>query len=372
MDTSHSRFIWLPLLLLCTIYFSGCVTSPPVNEESQPATAPQQANIAEAEPLYAIDGPLLPALDINVVIFDFTPSAEDTTAHSAVRGLEARLLPGLFREALVSSNQWGAVRVVPTASPLAPVNIQTTVVTSDGRDLVLEVQVVDATGVQWFSITLFDRHATPAEDLMALQALFYVVSNRMREYWLSLSQAQRTQLIAISNLLYARELAPDAFSNYVEEGAAALTLKRVPASDDPMLGRVQMIKNQEYLFCDAIDEQLGALLERAGPTYHLWRQAATEQANWLDYYEPMAAARASGQGGGEFARMHASYAAYRSFRIQEQALLELAEALEGESEPVVLTVQDAVVTLEGTLAAQYAAWRKLLREIFLLEQGELQ
>ena len=67
--------------------------------------------------------------------------------------------------------------------------------------------------------------------------------------------------------------------------------------------------------------------------------------------------------------MQASYSAYRSYRIQEQALLELAEALEGESEPVVLRVEDAVVTLEGTLEAQYATWRALLQEIFLLEQG---
>ena len=66
--------------------------------------------------------------------------------------------------------------------------------------------------------------------------------------------------------------------------------------------------------------------------------------------------------------MQASYSAYRSYRIQEQALFELAEALDGESEPVVMTTEDAVITLEGTLDTQYATWRELLREIFLLEQ----
>jgi hypothetical protein len=104
----------------------------------------------------------------------------------------------------------------------------------------------------------------------------------------------------------------------------------------------------------------------------LWRQASIEQANWLDQYESMAASRSAGKGGGEFSRMQASYSAYRSYRIQEQALFELAEALDGESEPVVMTTEDAVITLEGTLDTQYATWRELLREIFLLEQGELQ
>jgi hypothetical protein len=37
-----------------------------------------------------------------------------------------------------------------------------------------------------------------------------------------------------------------------------------------------------------------------------------------------------------------------------------------------MTTEDAVITLEGTLDTQYATWRDLLREIFLLEQGELQ
>ena len=193
----------------------------------------------------------------------------------------------------------------------------------------------------------------------------------MGEFWLERTATERSRLISTAGMVYARELAPDVFTDYLDEASPVLTLKRVPASDDPMLARVQRIKNQEYLFCDAMDEQLGLLLERAGPTYDLWREAAITQANWLDQYELMAASRSSGPEDGEFSRMQAEYSAYRSYRIQEQALLELAEALESESQPVVLTMEDAVITLEGTLEAQYATWRELLREIFLLEQGAL-
>lgn len=360
------------VLVLWLMHLSGCVTSSSVSDESQSVVdTASHAEIVTRESLYIGNGPLLPALDINVVVFDVGPSAMELPGQSAVRKLETRLLPGLFREALVSSDLWGAVRVVPAASSLAPVNIETTIVASDGRDLVLDVQVVDATGEEWFSLRLTDRQSEPDDELASLQAIFSGVSNRMRDYWLSRTEATRKRLISITNLLYARDLAPDAFANYLDESGSVFRLTRMPSNDDPMLGRVQLIKNQEYLFCDAIDEQLVTLFERAGPTYYLWRMAAMEQANWLDHYEAMAASRSSGKGDGEFSRMQASYAAYRSYRMQEQALVELAEALDGESEPVVLPVQDAVVTLEGTLATQYAAWRDLLREIFQLEQGVL-
>jgi len=216
------------------------------------------------------------------------------------------------------------------------------------------------------------RQDDPLDSLSTLRQIFHVVSNRMRDVWFNRSVAERSRLISIADVVYARELAPDAFANYLDAESPLLTLKRAPSNDDPMLARVQRIKNQEYLFCDAMDEQLVTLLDRAGPTYDLWREAAVEQANWLDYYESVAASRSAGPGDGEFSRMQASYSAYRSYRIQEQALLELAEALESESQPVVLRSEGAVITLEGTLEAQYATWRDLLKEIFLLEQGALE
>lgn len=370
MNVEPRKSIFRLALMLWAIHLSGCTTSTPVTEAVQHGSdLAWRSEAVTPEPLHIANAPLLPALDINVAIFGIGADAEAASAHMAVRKLEARLLPGLLRDALSSSHQWGAVRVVPSVSALAPVNIETTIVASNGRDLILDVRVSDITGEQWFVLRLADRQDEPADDLAALSEMFYVVSNRMREYWLRLSEAQRKRLMLTTDMLYARELAPEVFGDYLDDNSPSVALKRMPASNDPMLGRVQRIKNHEYLFCDAIDEQLGILLERAGPTYQLWRLAATEQANWLDYYEAMAASRPSGKGDGEFSRMQASYSAYRSFRIQDQALVELAQALTGESEPVVLNTEDAVITLEGTLEAQYATWRGLLREIFLLEQG---
>ena len=99
---------------------------------------------------------------------------------------------------------------------------------------------------------------------------------------------------------------------------------------------------------DTIDEQYALMSEQVGPTYEMWRQATLEQAEWLAQYEQRAAMREAKASDGQFSRMHAQYAAYRSFRIQEQAFFELAKALDNESEPTVRT-EDQVVRLEGTL-----------------------
>ena len=109
--------------------------------------------------------------------------------------------------------------------------------------------------------------------------------------------------------------------------------------------------------------------ERAGGTYALWRDAGREQAYWLDAYEARVRARGERSDDSRYARMQAEYAAYRSYRMQEQAWFELAKALDGETRPSVIETADRVVTLEGTLDVQYETWRRLLRDIFAAEQG---
>jgi hypothetical protein len=111
------------------------------------------------------------------------------------------------------------------------------------------------------------------------------------------------------------------------------------------------------------------MVDRVGPTYRLWRSATLEQTEWLERYQRRAAARTGSAGDSEFTRMQAEYAAYRSFRIQEQALFELAEAFDAEARPTVIRAQDQVFRLEGTLDSQYETWRDLLRDIYLIETG---
>ena len=362
------------IALIGLAVLAGCAVEPEVRDPIQPAERPLASwEGTRLEQLMVASAPIIPELDVGVVLFNPGVNPEATSAAASVRRLESQLLAGALRDTLVSSNQWGAVRMVPGPSLLAPVNISTRIIHSDGRDLLLDVRVIDAMGTEWFGASIAHRQGPEEhnETRSRLRELFNSVSNAMREHWLGLSMPERTRLIAAAEIGYAQQLSPDAFQAYVEVTATGRELKRLPAEGDPMLNRVRRIRNQEILFCDSIDEQYVMLSERVMPTYLLWRAAAVEQAEWLAQYEVRAASRESSGGDGAFAIMQANYAAYRSFRIQEQALVELAEAFEGESAPVVLRTADHVVTLEGSLDAQYETWRSLLREIFALEQEQL-
>ena len=359
--------VLLRLLAMVGVCVLGSCASPP----SEMASAESQTDVARVwdapESLLVAASPIAPALDIAVELFDPGISDDDRSPLASVRRMESQLLAGELRETLVRSNQWGVVRLVPTASSLTPVSIRAAIVVSDGRDLVLDVVVRDAMGALWFDHTVAYRQQSSGED--GLTDIFNALANRLLSMWQDRDLDERYALLQGADIAYAEALVPEAFSGMVQRSETGWQVVRLPAEDDPMLARIERIRNQEYLFCDTIDEQYVDMVDRVGPTYRLWRAATLEQAEWLERYQKRAAARTGSAGDSEFTRMQAEYAAYRSFRIQEQALFELAEAFDGEARPTVIRTQDQVFRLEGTLDTQYDTWRGLLRDIYLIETG---
>ena len=101
--------------------------------------------------------PALPLLDIGVVLFDPGVSDDDVSPLAAVRRLEGQLLAAELRDTLQQSNHWGVVRLVPSVSALTPIALQTRIVFSDGRDLILDVTARDAMGTLWFDQRIAHR-----------------------------------------------------------------------------------------------------------------------------------------------------------------------------------------------------------------------
>lgn len=363
----NDRWVVPPLLMLVSLYaLVGCATAPIDAASTEPQISSTQV-WDKVEPLLIAETPTNPALDIAVELFDPGMPEEDRSPLAAVRRLESQLLAGELRGTLVRSNQWGVVRLVPTASSLTPVSVQTRIVLSDGRDLVLDVVIKDAMGALWFEQTVAYRQEP--EGAGGFDGIFNALANRLLAAWRAKNQDDRHALLQGAEIAYAEALAPEAFSGMIQRSVADWKVVRLPAENDPMLARIERIRNQEYLFCDTIDEQYVDMADRVGPTYRLWREATLEQTEWLERYQRRAAARTGSAGDSEFTRMQAEYAAYRSFRIQEQALFELAEAFDGEARPTVMRTQDQVFRLEGTLDSQYDTWRRLLRDIYLIESG---
>ncbi len=359
-----------------TLLMAACAGAPEPAEPAQADPAAARPPAVGAVTLERAATPPATALDVIIEVFD-TGLAEaaatpgDEPVFAAVRKAEAFYMPLRLREALVESGRWGVVRVAPRPSETAALAISGRIVQSDGVDLVLAVRAVDARGEVWLDREYRDRAAASDYPVAAGADPF---ADLYRQVANDLAEAQRARSVSglptVALLRYAQALAPDVFGDYLASGEdGRRELRRAPAAGDPMLARVRRLRNQEYLFIDAADEQYRDLVERFAPTYHLWRQYAHELARYETDYLARAGEREINARRGTYAAMQQTYGRFRRVKMHEQDLEELAEGFGNEVTETVIDVDDRVYRLSGSLATQYDQWREILQRIFALESG---
>ncbi len=368
------------LCLGVCLLLTGC-GSTPAPQSTQPlppvvqAWPPSVGNVT----LEFMPQPPQPALDLALVSFD--PGIPAQTAGLSRQGIfpdirraEARYLPVRLRQVLQASNAWGAVRVLPEPQPGAVLQLEGEILHSDGRFLVLQVRAEDASGRVWLDRVYADE--AQAGDYPVLDGgdpfidLYHQVANDLLATLRGLSLAEVQQLPEIALLRQAAQLAPESFAGFVGQNAAGRhELLRLPAANDPMLARVELIRSQEFRFIDTVDEQYVDLYESIHPTYNLWRQYGLEQALYREDYQRRLSQRDRAGARGTYAAMEQTYNAFKWSKIQQQDLEDLARGFNNEVLPTVLEVSGSVYRLNGSLENQYDEWRGILREIFRLESG---
>ncbi|QIB67268.1 hypothetical protein [Kineobactrum salinum] len=365
------------LLLVLT----GCSAGPAPRAVAEPEETLTESWPA---PVGQVDLQRLPqapeaALDVALVTFD--PGLPEEQAGLSRRGIfpdirraEARYLPVLLREQLQQSNAWGAVRVLPEPQQASELQLQGRILHSDGQFLVLEIRAQDASGRLWLEQVYVDE--TSEEDYPVVAGedpfadLHRRIANDLLEFQRGLGPAELQRIRQTALLRHASALAPEAFADFLQKDQAGrYQLLRLPAKGDPMLARVERLRNQEYLFIDTVDEQYVDLYREMAPTYNLWRQYGREQALYRDDYQRRLARRDSAGARGTYAAMEQTYNAFKWSKIQQQDLEELARGFNNEIQPTVLDVSGTVFRLSGSLESQYDEWRQILREIFALESG---
>lgn len=323
--------------------------------------------------------PVVRQLDVGVAIFD-PGIPEDKSSHSKlgvfpeIRKSEAQFMAVILRQVLVDSNAWGVVRVLPEPVDSTELLITGAVIHSDGEELVLQVEARDATGRVWLSRLYRDMAGeqdypvAPGTDPFI--DLYHAIANDLLAVKAPMKDRELGEVRQVAMLRYAASLSPEAFAGYLGRDAEGhYQLSRLPAQGDPMMSRVERIRNQEFLFIDTVDENYADLYLQMAPTYHLWRQYGREQAIYREEYRDRVANRESRGRQGSFAALQQTYDAYKWSKIHEQDLDEMALGFNNEVTPTVLEVSGKLFRLNGTLETQYNDWREILRQIFALETG---
>ena len=345
-------------------------------------------------------------LDVGVAVFDANvPDAfDDRVARNIteeVRRAEANYMAYFAKNLLQSTGNWGAVRVVPQPTHAVDVTLTGTIVHSDGERLILRVEVRDARGVLWFDETYENlaskfayRDGIPA-DIDPFQTVYRLMADDMLAYRKTLTAADIQEIRTTAEMKFARDLAPDAFAEYVAEAEPGIfEIRRLPAQSDPTLQRVRNVREREYLFIDTLDEYFDHFNTRMYPAYQTWRQATYGEA--IAYREQRQkarrraiagavgiaaglAAQTSGNrttryGGtvsiiGGAATVYKSIQDYADAKVHSEVLQELGLSAEAEISPHTIELENRTISLQGTVAAQYEQLRGILRRLYYEELG---
>ena len=93
-------------------------------------------------------------MDIGILVFEskeLTPEdAKDEGTSAEIRKAETHFIPYHLKNTLQQSGHWGAVQVIPAETNSVDLLVRGNILQSNGEDLVLEIDVLDATGKRWF------------------------------------------------------------------------------------------------------------------------------------------------------------------------------------------------------------------------------
>ena len=348
-------------------------------------------------------------LDVGIEVFAPGPlddvDEEEQGFAEAIRNAEARFIPVHLKHTMQRSGYWGAVRVVPEGGAGVDVVVSGEIRHSDGEVLSVHVNATDASGRQWLDQTYEAEIATAfyrdnerrVND--AFQALYNRVANDLATHRARMQPAQVRDLRRITHARVAAEFAPDAFGAHLaRDDEGRYRLLRLPARDDPMLERVNALRERDHLLTDTVSAYYDQFYDEMWQPYQSWRKSRSEEAAALRKAESeattqkllgaaailgaivMAATSDSDSGWNNGAlRSTMVYGGTMALKsgidksgetvIYRDAIRELGESFEAEVKPMVVDVDGRTVELTGSAETQYATWRRLLRDIHASETG---
>ena len=373
---------------------------------SEVITAEESTLVVASEP---VDEVML--LDIGIVEFgDGVPEENDpkkTGVYEEIREAEARYLPYHLKTTLQGTGHWGAVRVVPSRAAFTDVIVGGSVEKSNGEFITLVVEVDDATGRHWFTReyetqTGVSSYSTNRDRrLDPYQKVFNDIANDIYAHAQTLTREEVARVRLVSEMQFFADMSPAPYSEYIatdEDGIT--TLLRLPADGDPAVDRLRQIRERDRLVIDTLNDHYANFYYGIAIPYHAWRKTSREEA--VNYRQVRRSGTIRALMGvavlaGSLAmdtnnsssssvrrtkrslqaigitqgieNIFAGFTRRSEANLHAEAIRELSESFGSEAAPMLVTVQGETRRLTGTAAAQYEAWRRLLKQIYEAETG---
>jgi hypothetical protein len=320
-----------------------------------------------------------------------------------VRKAEARFLPMQIRNTLEGTGHWGQVRVMPEQTEALDVYISGVILESSGQQLNVDVTVTDATDRTWFRKTYEQAADTRAYKNTngaprdPFQNLYSNLANDMLAHRAKLTGADLENVRRVAKLKFASELAPFAFANYLQQDKkkGVYQVTRLPAEDDPLVVRMDRIRERDYALLDTINEHYSLFAENMAEPYTNWRRYSYDELEAKDEAARSALTRKllgaaaivgglmmgnetgsyAGRAAATGAVFGGAYAIKSGFdkgaevKMHSDSLKQLGESFQAEVEPMVVEVEGRTLQLQGTAEEQFIEWRQLLKELYENETG---
>ncbi|MGA0203418.1 MAG: hypothetical protein ACO3JU_09630 [Pseudohongiellaceae bacterium] len=348
-------------------------------------------------------------LDVGVSLFDpgideFLGDDEDT-ANPEIRVAESRYAPYLLAETLQRSANWGIVRVMPNSESPMDVQVNGTILRSNGEAMIIRVEVNDSRGRHWYTeeyeevISQFSYDPQNRQKNDPFQVIYNKIANDLLAYrQRNIDASQVQEIRTVSELLFAQRFSDDAFGNYLaRDRNGEYQLTSLPADNDPLLGRIRSIRERDFMFIDTVQDYFATYVRQMRLPYDSWREQSYQETITLRELEASARRRfiagaaavvggiAAASNGGNWATqaggatavgagaflVKSGFDKQAEARIHMQALEELGESLENAVAPQVINLDDRTITLSGSVEEQYEQWRDILADLYAAEMGEL-
>lgn len=382
------------LTLLCLLSLAACST--------------QRVKTTTITPM-VMDTAAIPEdelLDVGIGIFD--PGLDDIDRNreeltfADVRLAETQFVSWQMAKTLQSNGHWGVVRIIPHDLSASDLAVRGTILQSDGETMRLHVLVTDATGRKWIdreyeevvSRFSYDPRQRRGDD--AFQGLYNRISNDLLEYRKrNLKREDLVNIRTVARLQFAKSFAPEVFDEYLQtDRRGIITVRRLPAENDPLLGRIDSIRERDYLYVDALQDYYGNFVREMDVPYTEFRRLSYDEVMKYDKLQSQArrnmvlgvASILGGLAATQSSNAAVNYAAFGGLigggflikdafnrgdeaQFQIEALAELGNSLGAEITPKRIELDERVITLSGTVESQYAQWREILADIYANEVG---